>query len=293
LDNPGLKNEQLSSRELEIAEGFSSGESYNQIAERLCIAPSTVRTHLTTIYRKLGVTSKLALHQYFEKRLKQPSQKQCDILIPPDKPSIAVMPFDNMSGDLEQEYFADGMAEDIITALSHSPWLFIIARNSTFTYKGIKVDAKQVANELGVKYLLEGSVRKAGNRIRVTAQLIDGTSGGHVWSEQYDRVLADIFDLQDEITQNVVASIQTQVHLTSSDPVWRNKQPNLTVWELTMRAWKLLYDFTPESYITAKALLEKAINLDPESAPAYSVLSLIYHHEAFMGFANDTQKNSN
>ena len=204
----------------------------------------------------------------------------------PDKPSIAVLPFDNMSGDPEQEYFADGMAEDIITALSRSPWLFIIARNTTFTYKGIKVDAKRVAKDLGVRYLLEGSIRKAGNRIRVTAQLIDGTSGGHVWSERYDRVLDDIFDLQDEITQNVVASIQTQVHLTAGEPLTRNKRPNLTVWELTMRAWKLLYDFTPESYATAKPLLEKAISLDSQSSEAHLVLSLIYHHEMHMGFAS-------
>ena len=207
----------------------------------------------------------------------------------PDKPSIAVLPFDNMSGDPEQEYFADGMAEDIITALSRSPWLFIIARNTAFTYKGIKVDAKRVAKELGVRYLLEGSIRKAGNRIRVTAQLIDGASGGHVWSERYDRVLADIFDLQDEITQNVVASIQTQVHLTAGEPILRGRRPNLTVWELTMRAWKQLYDFTPESYATAKALLEKAISLDSQSAEAHLVLSLIYHHETHMGFASGCQ----
>lgn len=281
--------EGLSTRELEIAQGFSSGENYNEIAERLCIAPSTVRTHLTKVYRKLGVSSKLELHKYFEISTQQQLDNDSAQPSLPEKPSIAVLPFDNMSGDPEQEYFADGMAEDIITALSRSPWLFIIARNTTFTYKEMKVDAKRVAKELGVRYLLEGSVRKSGNRIRVTAQLIDGSSGGHIWSEQYDRVVADIFDLQDEITQNVVASIQTQVHLTASDPVPRNERPNLTVWELTMRAWKLLYDFTPESYATAKSLLARAINLDPKSAQAHSILSLIYHHEAFMGLVDDVQ----
>ena len=284
MDNFASRIEQLSPRELEIAEGYSSGESYNEIAQRLCIAPSTVRTHLTTVYRKLGVSSKLELHKHLENSAQQTHDSENDLPVPRDKPSIAVLPFDNMSGDPEQEYFADGMAEDITTALSRSPWLFIIARNTTFTYKGAKIDAKKVAKELGVRYLLEGSVRKAGNRIRVTAQLIDGTSGGHVWSERYDRVVDDIFDLQDEITQNVVASIQTQVHLTSSKPEPRSKHPNLTVWELTMRAWKLLYDFTPESYAMAKPLLEKAINLDPQSAEAHLVLSLIYHHETHMGF---------
>jgi TolB-like protein/class 3 adenylate cyclase len=207
----------------------------------------------------------------------------------PEKPSIAVLPFDNMSGDPEQEYFADGMAEDIITALSRSPWLFIIARNTTFTYKGEKVDVKRVAQELGVRYVLEGSVRKAGNRIRVTAQLIDGTTGGHVWSERYDGELADIFDLQDEITQNVVASIQTQVHLTASEPTRKSRRPDLTVWELTMRGWKLLYDFSPESFATARTLLEKAITRDPNSAEAHLVLSVILYHDALMGFANDIQ----
>jgi len=211
----------------------------------------------------------------------------------PDKPSIAVLPFDNMSGDPEQDYFADGMAEDIITALSRSPWLFIIARNTTFTYKGEKVDVKRVAQELGVRYVLEGSVRKAGNRIRVTAQLIDGTTGGHVWSERYDGELADIFDLQDEITRNVVASIQTQVHLTASEPIKKSKRPDLTVWELTMRGWQLLYDFSPESFNTARPLLEKAVAHDPNSAEAHLVLALIHYHDAIMGFANDYQTTLN
>ena len=289
MDNFASQIEPLSPREQEIAEGYSDGESYNEIAGRLSIAPSTVRTHLTSIDRKLGVSSKLELHKHLESSAQHTLDSYDDLPIPPDKPSIAVLPFDNMSGDPEQEYFADGMAEDITTALSRSPWLFIIARNTTFTYKGSKIDAKRVAKELGVRYLLEGSVRKADNRIRVTAQLIDGSSGGHIWSERYDRVLADIFDLQDEITRNVVASIQTQVHLTAGEPIPRNRRPNLTVWELTMRAWKLLYDFTPESYSTARSLLDKAINLDAQSAEAHLVLSLIYHHETHMGFATGSR----
>jgi TolB-like protein/Flp pilus assembly protein TadD len=211
----------------------------------------------------------------------------------PDKPSIAVLPFENMSNDPDQEFFADGMSEDIITALSRSPWLFIIARNTTFTYKGGNVDVKRVASELGVRYVLEGSVRKAGNRIRLTAQLIDGTTGGHVWSERYDGELADIFDLQDEITRNVVASIQTQVFLTASEPVRKSKRPNLTVWELIMRGWQLLYDFSPESYTTAKSLLEEAIQHDPNSAEAHLVLALIHYHDALMGFTNDEQASLN
>ncbi len=270
--------EQLSARELEIAEAFANGENYTQIAERLCIAPSTVRTHLSTIYRKLGVTSKLELRKHFEMSLRP---------LHTNKPSIAVLAFENMSGDPEQEYFSDGITEDIITALSRSPWLFIIARNTTFTYKGQNVDVKRVSEELGVRYVLEGSVRRSGDRIRVTAQLIDGTTGGHVWSEHYDGEVTDVFDLQDEITRNVVASIQTSVHLTASPPVERSTRPDLTVWELTMRAWHLLYDFSPDSYETAKALLNRALERDPDSAEACLVLSLIYHHSALLGFAED------
>lgn len=281
------QKESLSPREREIAEAFSGGESYQQIADRLCIAPSTVRTHLTTIYRKLGVSSKLELHKHFESESPAAQALLNQPVTRPDKPSIAVLAFENMSGDPEQEFFSDGITEDIITALSRSPWLFIIARNTTFTYKGQNVDVKRVSEELGVRYVLEGSVRRSGDRIRVTAQLIDGTTGGHVWSERYDGQLEDVFDLQDEITRNVVASIQTRVHLTASGPVERSNRPDLTVWEMTMRAWHLLYKFTPESFNTARALLERALEHDPESAEATLVLSLIYHHSALLGFAGD------
>ncbi len=280
--------ETLSTRERQIAEAFSSGERYQQIAGRLNIAPSTVRTHLATIYRKLGVSSKLDLRKVFEEH----APETADSTFPPrpEKPSIAVMAFENMSGDPEQEYFSDGITEDIITALSRSPWLFIIARNTTFTYKGLKADVRRVATELGVRFVLEGSVRRSGGRVRVTAQLIDGLSGGHVWSERYDGQLEDVFDLQDEITRNVVSSIQTSVHLnTIEDPVERTSRPDLSVWELTMRAWHLLYDFTPDSFASAKTLLDRALAIDPESAEANMVLSLINHHIAIMGFAPDTR----
>lgn len=282
------QQELLSPREMEIAAAFSEGESYRQIADRLCLAPSTVRTHLTTVYRKLGVSSKMGLHKYFKTGAQRPDGQGNPRPQRPDKPSIAVLAFENMSGDPEQEYFSDGITDDIITALSRSPWLFIIARNTTFTYKGESIDIQQVANELGVRYVLEGSVRRSGDRIRVTAQLIDGMTGGHVWSERFDGQVADVFDLQDEITRNVVATILTKVHLTASDvPFKRSVRPDLTVWELTMRAWHLLYDFTPESYETAKSLLEQALARDPDSAEATMVLSLIYHHFALMGFTDD------
>ncbi len=287
MNKPTSQIEQLSSRELEIAEAFSGGESYHQIADRLCIAPSTVRTHLSTVYRKLGVSTKLELHKLLEDSQRFSVSQSGPPTPLPDKPSIAVLAFENMSNDPEQEYFSDGITDDIITALSRSPWLFIIARNTTFTYKGENVDVKRVADDLGVRYVLEGSVRRAGERIRVTAQLIDGTTGGHVWSERYDGQLADVFDLQDEITRNVVASIQTRVHLTASEPAGRTTRPDLTVWELTMRGWHLLYDFTPESFDTAEALLGQALAHDPDSAEANLVLALIRHHKAILGYADD------
>ena len=284
MNNPASQVEQLSAREEEIAKAFSDGESYNQIADRLCIAPSTVRTHLTTIYRKLGVSSKLDLHKFFESQEHLTGGQPVPL---PSKPSIAVLAFENMSGDPEQEYFSDGITEDIITALSRSPWLFIIARNTTFTYKGEKVDVRRVAQDLGVRYVLEGSVRRSGDRIRVTAQLIDGTTGGHVWSDRYDGQLADVFDLQDEITRNVVASILTRVHLTAGDQVEQRPRPDLTVWELTMRAWHLLYDFSPESFAKAQGFLEQALELDPDSTEANLVLSVIFYHSVVLGFPGD------
>ncbi len=277
--------EALSPRERQIAEAYSAGETYQQIADRLSIAPSTVRTHLTTIFRKLGVSSKLELHKHLAS-----AEAPDDAAAPqrPDKPSIAVLAFENMSGDPDHEFFSDGITDDIITALSRSPWLFIIARNTTFTYKGQNVDVRRVAAELGVRFVLEGSVRRSGDRIRVTSQLIDGLTGGHVWSERYDGELEDVFDLQDEITRSVVASIQTRVHLTTiEEPVERASRPDLTVWELTMRAWHLLYDFTPESFAIAQTLLNRALARDPDSAEATLLLSLIHHHTALMGYSAD------
>ena len=154
----------------------------------------------------------------------------------PDKPSIAVLPFQNMSGDPEQEYFADGMAEDIITALSKLRWFFVIARNSTFAYKGKSPDVRQVARELGVRYVLEGSVRRAGSRLRITAQLIDAITGNHIWAERYDREMADIFAVQDEITQSVVAAIEPQLHAAENLRIQGRPPESLDAWGCVIRA---------------------------------------------------------
>jgi adenylate cyclase len=153
----------------------------------------------------------------------------------PDKPSIAVLPFDNMSGDPEQEYFGDGIAEDVITALSRFNSLFVIARNSSFTYKGQAVDIAQVGRELGVRYVVEGSVRKAGNRVRITAQLIDAASGNHLWADRFDRDITDIFELQDEITETVVGAVEQEIGSTERTRATHMHPENLQAWELLQR----------------------------------------------------------
>ena len=197
----------------------------------------------------------------------------------PDKPSIAVLPFQNMSGDLEQKYFADGLSEDITTALSRIHSLFVIARNSTFTYKGRAVDAKQVGRDLGVRYMLEGSVRKSGNRIRITGQLIDAKTGHHIWAERYDRELADIFEIQDEITRAVAASVQTQVELFEGEIVSREQ---IDVWGLLKRGWRRLLDLDIPAVEEARQFAEEALRLDPKSARAHALLSIALEHLAEM-----------
>jgi adenylate cyclase len=208
----------------------------------------------------------------------------------PDKPSIAVLPFDNMSGDTEQEYFSDGITEDIITSLSRSPWMFVIARNSSFSYRDKSVDVKIISRELGVRYILEGSVRKAGNRIRVTAQLIDGIMGSHVWAEKYDGELQDIFDLQDQITQQVVATVQTQIKVSYGEKVKNVERPNVATWELLARGWKLLYDLTKESLVSAEKILRRAVAYDPTSCEAHLTLACTLYHQVLMGHVSDNRE---
>jgi adenylate cyclase len=184
----------------------------------------------------------------------------------PDKPSIAVLPFQNTSGDPEQEYFADGMVEDIITGLSRIKWLFVIARNSTFTYKGRAIDVKQVGRELGVRYVLEGSVRKAADRVRVSGQLIDAATGAHVWAQRFDRRLEDIFALQDEITLNVVGAIEPSLRDAEIERAKRKRPDSLDAYDLVLRAIPHVYLAMPEEAAKALPLLEQALVLDPSYA---------------------------
>ena len=195
----------------------------------------------------------------------------------PDKPSIAVLPFQNMSGDPEQEYFADGMVDDIITGLSRIKWLFVIARNTTFTYKGKAVDVKQVGRELGVRYVLEGSVRKAGDRVRITGQLIDAATGTHVWAERYDRKFDDIFALQDELTLSVVGAIEPSLRLAEIERVKRKRPDRLDAYDLVLQAQPDVYTRMPAPSTKALTLLERALGLDPTYALAHAYAAECHH----------------
>jgi TolB-like protein len=195
----------------------------------------------------------------------------------PAKPSIAVLPFQNISSDPEQEYFADGVVEDIISGLSRIRWLFVTARNSSFVYKATAIDVKRVGRELGVRYVLEGSVRKASNRVRITTQLIEAETGSHIWAERYDRLLDDIFTLQDEITMSVVGAIEPSLRKAEIDRVKRKRPDNLDAYDLTLRALPYTYSHMSQEAEVAIPLLEKALELEPDYAAAHASLAWCYH----------------
>ena len=206
---------------------------------------------------------------------------------PQDKPSIAVLPFLNMSGDAEQEYFSDGITEDLLTALSKLSGLLVISRNSVFQYKGKAVKPKDVSRDLGVRYLLEGSVRKAGKRVRVTAQLIDATTGYHLWAERYDRDLDDIFALQDEVTEQIVSALAVQLTSGEQARLERKYTDNLEAYDYYLRADANFSSLTPERLAETRQLYEKAISLDPHFAAAYASLSTTYIIEWDLQWSED------
>ena len=202
----------------------------------------------------------------------------------PDKPSIAVLPFANISGDPEQEYFADGVSEDIVTGLSKLRWFFVIARNSSFAYKGKAVDVKRVARELGVRYVLEGSVRKAGNRVRITAQLIDASTGNHLWADRYDGDLTDIFQLQDEITMKVVAAIEPRL-LEAEGIRSQNRSPaDIGAWDMVIQANSLFWRITKADCEAALEILRRAIERYPDYGPAHSMLAFMLLVSGYLGW---------
>jgi adenylate cyclase len=204
----------------------------------------------------------------------------------PDKPSIAVLAFQNMSGDPEQEYFADGIVEDIITALSRIHWLFVIARNSSFTYKGKSIDVKHVGRELGVRYVLEGSVRKATARVRITAQLVDATTGAHVWADRFEGPLDDIFELQDRVTASVAGVIEPALRKAEIERVRRKPTGNLDAYDFYLRAVAQAYSVTREANHEALRLLRRAIEIDPQYAAPYGLAALCYTVQRAAGWVS-------
>lgn len=206
-----------------------------------------------------------------------------------DRPAIAVLAFQNMSDDEEQEYFCDGISEDILTALSKVRWFFVIARNSSFTYKGRNVHIRQIAEELRVRYVVEGSVRKAGDRVRISAQLNDAATESHIWAEQFDRKLVDVFAVQDEITNAIVAAVEPQIYAAENFRAQRKPPASLDAWDLLMRALSHYWRVTREDHLAAQELLQKAIAIDPDYGQALSVLATSHMFGVHLGWARLTE----
>jgi TolB-like protein/Flp pilus assembly protein TadD len=220
----------------------------------------------------------------------QPAGPQSPLALP-DRPSIAVLPCTNLSGDFEQNYFIDGIAEEIIIALSRVRWFFVIARHSSFAYRDRGMDAKQIARDLGVRYVLVGSVRRAGDRVRVSTQLIDGSSGNNIWARSYDRAVSDIFAVQDDITQTIVGAIEPELSRAERERARVKARENLDAWSIYQRGMFHLYRCTREDLTEARELFRQAIAIDPELGPAYSAEAEAYYYEVVYGFAASNQEN--
>ena len=298
----------LSPRELQIARAYAGGAGYRDIAEQLFIAPTTVRTHLQTIYRKLGVTTKVGLFKTLQTDMLILTQLQVDesdmsrvlgattparsvapaseINLPP-LPVIAVLPFVNMSDEQGQEFFADGLTEDIITRLSYLRGLVVVSRMSSFAFKGQAIRVPEVAQKLGARYILEGSVRRSGDRIRVTGQLIDGQDSAHLWAQRFDRQLTDVFKIQDELTQAIVEAMQIELtdgELVLSEP---NITDNLAAWEAFYQGVQSFLVYTPESNIRARHLFEQALQHDPNFLDARIHLAWGYWQDSHSDYSGD------
>jgi adenylate cyclase len=201
----------------------------------------------------------------------------------PDKPSIAVLPFQNMTGDPEQDYFVDGVVEEITTAISRLPWLFVIARNSSFTFKGHQVDVRRVASELGVRYVVEGSVRRSGNRVRITSQLIDTSTGAHIWADRFDSALSDLFELQDQVASGIVGAIEPRLRQSEIERASRKPTASLNAYDLYLRALALRNTHTDESVRDAITLLKRALQIDPGYMPAAALIGWSRVHQLAYG----------
>ena len=220
----------------------------------------------------------------------QQNEAHAHALALPDRPSIAALPFQNLSGDAEQEYFADGIVEDITSALSRIRWLFVIARNSSFTYKGRAVDVTQVSRELGVRYVLEGSVRRARDRVRITGQLIDGTTGGHLWADRFEGTIGDIFELQDQVTENVVGAIAPRLELAEIERAKRKPTESLDAYDYYLRGMANVHRGTKDSIAEAIVQFYRALDLDPDFASAHAMAGWSMFWRKVNGWTTDGDK---
>ncbi len=254
-----------------------SGGVYDQVRNRLAHQFRDMGEHaVKNVSAPIRVFSVVSSHMDEPPEVDQISRLLDQPLSLPDKPSIAVLPFDNMSGNAEQEYFADGISEDIITEISRYSGFFVIARNSSFAYKGQSIDIKQIGRELGARYVLEGSVRRAGNRVRITAQLIEAGTGNHVWAERYDRELDDIFSVQDEITERIVFAVAPEIHASETTRAGRMQIQDLGVWELVSRAYWHIWKLTKRDNFEACSLLSEAREQGVENAALVTALAVCY-----------------
>jgi len=262
-----------------------SGRVYDQVENKIDVEYEDLGEHRAKNIKRPIRIYKIPIE--LDKSILEPL---VDLTVPTDKPSIAVLPFVNMSGDPEQEYFSDGITEEIITALSKVPNLLVIARNSTFTYKGKAVNVKQVGKELGVKFVLEGSVRKAGNRIRVTAQLIDASTGNHLWAERYDRGLEDIFVVQDEITLKIVTELQVTLSDLGFHRRFTTGTNNLEAYLKYLQALQKIPLLNKSDNAIARQLLEEVINLDPKWSIGYQMLGMAHIVDFWAGWSSFPEK---
>jgi len=219
----------------------------------------------------------------------RPGAEQAPVAASRERPSIAVLPLDNMSGDPDQEYFSDGISEDLITALSRIHWFFVCARNSSFSYKGTSKDIRQIANELGVRYVVEGSVRKAGKNVRITAQLIDGSTGNHVWAERYDQELENVFDVQDKIVEMIVGALEPAMSKSEIQRSRKKRPDNLDAWDICQRGWWHRNRNTPQDLELARGLFERALAADPELVSALAGLCMVLTYQVILGTAGDDE----
>jgi TolB-like protein len=263
---------------------FVSRNVFDQVRDKLSFSFEDIGEQtVKNIARPIGI-HRINLEENAEAAIVKPaSSRTKPNTSDSDQPTLAVLPFVNMSGDPEQEYFADGISEDIITGLSKLRWFFVIARNSSFTYKGKAVDVKRVARELGVRYVLEGSVRKGGNRVRITTQMIDAATGNHLWASRYDGDLTDVFALQDEITQKVVAAIEPKLLEAEGIRSQSRSPEDLDAWDMVIRANTLFWRLTTEESEAAIGILKRAVERFSDYAPAHSMLAFMLLVSGYVG----------